>query len=142
MRRDYGSTLSILVVEDDDAAAELIRTVLNDVVGWGATVVHDAAAAREVFRHVRVEVLVLDVNLPGLSGIELLALLRRDPHWAEPPVVVMSADPNQPEITGAVRDGLITRFLRKPFDVDELVHEVHAAVAMTRVGASTGRRRA
>ena len=142
MRDTDGSTLSILVVEDDIAVAELVRTILNQVPGWGATIVHDGAAAREVFRHVRVEVLVLDVNLPGLSGIELLALLRRDPRWAEPPVVVMSANPNQPEITGAVRDGLVTRFLRKPFDVDELVHEVHAAVAMTRVGASTGRRRA
>ena len=142
MRDTDGSTLSILVVEDDIAVAELVRTILNQVLGWGATVVHDGAAAREVFRHVRVEVLVLDVNLPGISGIELLALLRRDPHWAEPPVVVMSANPNQPEITGAVRDGLVTRFLRKPFDVDELVHEVHAAVAMTRVGASTGQRQA
>ena len=86
--------------------------------------------------------LVLDVNLPGISGIELLALLRRDPHWAEPPVVVMSANPNQAEITGAVRDGLVTKFLRKPFDVDVLVHEVHAAVAMAHVGAPASRCRA
>ena len=74
-----GATLSILVVEDDAATAELVRTILYLVPGWGATVVHDAAAAREVFTHVRIEVLVLDVNLPGISGPELLALLRRDP---------------------------------------------------------------
>jgi DNA-binding response OmpR family regulator len=129
MRRDYGSTLSILVVEDDDAAAELIRTVLNDVVGWGATVVHDAAAAREVFRHVRVEVLVLDVNLPGISGIELLPLLREDQHWNEPPVILMSAEPGQAGISQALREGTVTSFLRKPFDVDELVAEIQAAIS-------------
>src|SRR5919112_2781256 len=96
--RDYGATLSILVVEDDEPTAELLRAVLNDVSGWGATVVHDAAAAREVFKHVRIEVLVLDVNLPGISGVELLELLRRDPHWEEPPVILMSADGQRPEL--------------------------------------------
>ena len=43
----YGETLSILVVEDVVAVAELVRAVLNEVLGWGATIVHDAAAARE-----------------------------------------------------------------------------------------------
>ncbi len=128
-RADSGETLSILVVEDDVAVAELLRTILNQEPGWGATIVHDASAAREVFRHIRVEVMVVDVNLPGISGLELLALLRRDPDWGDPPVVLMSAIPDQPGIAGAVRDGVVITCLRKPFDVDELVHEVHAAVA-------------
>jgi DNA-binding response OmpR family regulator len=123
-----GGTVSILVVEDDVAVAELVRAVLNDVSGWGTTVVHDAAAARAVFRHVRIEVLVVDVNLPGISGLELLELLRRDPHWGEPPVLLMSADPHQAGVVDALRTGLVTRFLRKPFDVDELVADVADAI--------------
>jgi len=129
MQRTPGATLSILVVEDDEAVAELIRAILNDVAGWGATVVHHAAAARQVFRHVRIEVLVLDVNLPGISGLELLPLLRQEPHWDEPPIILMSADPSQGGIADAIRDGLVTKFLRKPFDVDELIHEVYATQA-------------
>ena len=129
MHHDFGQTLSILVVEDDVAVAELIRTVLNDVTGWGATIVHDAAAARDVFRHVRIEVLVVDVNLPGISGLELLELLRKDPQWDEPPVLLMSGRPEQAGIAAAMRDGLVTAFLAKPFDVEDLVAEVHKAVA-------------
>jgi DNA-binding response OmpR family regulator len=129
MALDYGRTLTILVVEDDEAVAELIRTVLNQVSGWGATVVHDAAAASEVFRHVNVEVLVLDVNLPGISGVELLQHLRTDPHWHEPPVILMSAYPDQPAVRSAVVQGDAIRFIAKPFDVDDLVDAVHAAVA-------------
>jgi DNA-binding response OmpR family regulator len=125
----YSETLSILVVEDEIPVAELIRTILNQVPGWGATVVHDASAAREIFRHVRIEVLVVDVNLPGISGLDLLDLLRNDPHWDEPPVLLMSARPDQVGIASAVRDGLVTSFLSKPFDVDQLVKEVKAAVA-------------
>ena len=130
MERQTASTLSILVVEDDEAAAELIRDVLNDVVGWGATVVHDAAAARAVFQHVRIEVLVLDVNLPGISGIELLGLLRLDPHWNEPPIILMSANSGQPSVADALREGSVTTFLKKPFDVDQLVEEIRSAVAV------------
>jgi DNA-binding response OmpR family regulator len=132
-----GETLSILVVEDEVAVAELIRTILNQEPGWGATVVHDAAAAREVFRHVRIEVLVVDVNLPGISGLELLELLRKDPHWDEPPVLLMSAHPEQAGVATAIRDGLVTRFLKKPFDIDELINEVREAVATQ--AASTAR---
>ena len=122
------ATVSILVVEDDVAVAELLRALLNDVPGWGATVVHDAAAARAVFRHVRVEALVVDVNLPGISGLELLQLLRADPGWRDPPVVLVSAEPSQPGIAEALTRGRAVRILAKPFDVDELIQAVHEAV--------------
>ena len=127
MPSDSEQTLTILVVEDDEAVAELLRTVLNGVAGWGATVVHDASAARDIFHHVQIDVLVLDVNLPGISGLELLALLRRDPHWGEPPIILLSANPNQVAITDAVRDGLVTTFLHKPFDIDRLVLQIEEA---------------
>jgi two-component system, chemotaxis family, chemotaxis protein CheY len=124
-----GWTLSILVVEDDVAVAELVRVLLNREPGWGATVVHDAAAAAEVFRHVRVALLVLDVNLPGISGVELLDVLRRDPHWRAPPVVLMTADPDQAAVRPALARGDAARCLAKPFDVDNLVDAVRDVLA-------------
>ncbi len=132
MPRASATTLSILVVEDDEAVAELLRALLNQVPGWGATVVHDAAAAREVFRHVRIEVLVIDVNLPGISGLELLSLLRADPSWDEPPVILMSAVDHQPGIKEALGRGAARRFIHKPFDVDELIREIEAALSAAR----------
>jgi len=120
-------TLSILVVEDDHAVAELMRELLNGVPGWGATVVHDASAACEVFRNVRIEALVVDVNLPGISGIELLRILRKDASWHEPPVLMVSANPEQPAVRDALRTGLVTHFLSKPFDVDDLITELSEA---------------
>ena len=138
MPLDHGTTLSILVVEDDEGTAELVRTILNLVPGWGATVVHDAAGAKEVFKHVRVEVLVLDVGLPGIMGPELLELLRRDPHWNEPPVILMSAQLDEPALRDVLwHDGGI-RFIRKPFDVDDLVRAVERAVEERAGGAADG----
>jgi DNA-binding response OmpR family regulator len=122
-----GATLTILVVEDDEAVAELLREVLNDVPGWGATVVHDAAAARAVFHYVEVEIMVLDLNLPGISGLELLELLRRDAEWRDPPVILISAAPSQPGVHEALEHGTVLRMIAKLFDVDQLVEAVRLA---------------
>ncbi len=122
---DSGGTLTILVVEDDPAVAELLREVLNNVPGWGATVVHGAAAARRVGRVVRVEALVLDLHLPGLSGLELLALWHADSAWPDPPVVLTTADPEHPAVRAAVAAGAVAALVPKPFDVDALVAAVY-----------------
>jgi DNA-binding response OmpR family regulator len=124
----HGPTLTILVVDDDEAVAELLRELLNDVPGWGATVVHDAAAARAVFHHIEVEVLVLDVNLPGISGLELLELLRRDQTWKDPPVILISAAPDQPGVKEALDADQALKVIAKPFDVDQLIRAVQDAV--------------
>src|SRR3954452_5141695 len=124
----HGATLTILVVDDDQAVAGLLRELLNDVPGWGATVVHDAAAARAVFRHVKVEVLVIDVNLPGINGVELLELLRRDPSWEDPPVILLSGAPDQPVVHDALAEDGSIKLIAKPFDVDQLIQAVKSAV--------------
>ncbi|MGH2352341.1 MAG: response regulator [Chloroflexota bacterium] len=124
-------TLSILIVEDDHALAELLRCVVNDVPGWGAIVVHDAAAALGVLRHVRVGLLLLDVNLPSMSGPELLFRLHRDPRLATVPAVLMSANAKPPEVERMLERGEVATFVHKPFDVDELADALDAAAATT-----------
>src|SRR5687767_1279106 len=83
---------TVLVVEDDPTVAELVRAVINDVPGWGAIVAYDAPSAMNLLEHVRADVLVVDVMLPGLTGIELLAELRTRAAWHDPPVIMMSAN--------------------------------------------------
>lgn len=121
-------TLSILVVEDDPMVAELLRTLVNEVPGWGAIVVHDGLAAQEVLRHVEVEAVVLDVNLPGISGLELLNRPADNPLWRRRPVILTSANTTQPGIQEALANGKISHFLPKPFDVDEVVEIIAESV--------------
>jgi CheY-like chemotaxis protein len=123
------STLSILVVEDDPGVADLLRELLNDVDGWGATVAPDAASARSTFQQVQIDVLVLDVNLPGISGLELLALLQQEPGWRGQPVVIISANVRDPDVQEAIRRAPVTEVLAKPFDVDHVIHVIEAATA-------------
>ena len=121
------STLSILAVEDDPGVAELLLHLLNDVEGWGATVAHDAASARSTFQQVQIDVLVLDVGLPGISGLELLELLRQEDGWRDQPVIVVSAQARQAEVRQAIRAGRVTEALMKPFDIDRLISMIQEA---------------
>ncbi len=56
-------------------------------------------------------------------------MLRRDPSWREPPVILMSAAPGQAAIQVTLAGGGAVRCLAKPFDVDELVAAVREAAA-------------
>jgi CheY-like chemotaxis protein len=121
------STLSILAVEDDPGVAELLLQLLNDVDGWGATVAHGPASARSTFQQVQIDVLVLDVGLPGISGLELLKLLRQEDAWRDQPVFVVSAQARQSEVREAIRAGWVTEALMKPFDIDRLISMIQEA---------------
>src|SRR5215212_2786085 len=115
------STLSILAVEDDPGVADLLHSLLNSVDGWGATVAHDAAAARSTFQQVQTDVLVLDLELPGISGLELLELLHQEKGWHDQPVIMVSANARKPEVIAAVRAGRVIKAVMKPFDIDHLI---------------------
>jgi DNA-binding response OmpR family regulator len=123
-------TLTILVVEDDQAVAELLRTVINGTPGWGAVVVHHAAGALEVMRHVPVDLLVLDVNLPGMSGPELLNQVRAELGQDAPPVVFTSAGVGLPDVQRSLRHGTVDCFVPKPFDLDEIIAAMRSATEM------------
>jgi DNA-binding response OmpR family regulator len=118
---------TILVVEDDPSVAELVRAVLNDVSGWGAIVAYDAYTAMSMLERVPADVLVLDINLPGMSGIDLLAHLRRSRAWHDPPVIMMSANVSEARVAEALGTDGFLQFIAKPFDLDDLVDAVAAA---------------
>ena len=124
---------TVLVVEDDPTVAELVRAVINDAPGWGAIVAYDAASAIDLLDHVRPDVLVLDVMLPGTTGIELLATLRRRANWHDPPVIVMSANVSAQTIEHALGADPSIQFLAKPFEIDELVDSVCRALEERRL---------
>lgn len=124
----------ILMVEDDQDIRELIAARLRHA-GHGVRAVADADAALEVMRSdVQPELLVLDVGLPGMDGLELLQQLRTDERHRETPAIFLSARVQEQDIErGRV---LGAEYLTKPFvanalltRVDEVMRRVAAAAA-------------
>ena len=121
-------TATVLIVEDDELLMGVLYDAFSEVPGWDVVVAFDAFTAQDIFDLRPIDVLVLDVNLPGRSGLELLTLLRADPKWHDQPVILITAAAEQAAVQAAIRAGQGVRCIAKPFDLDEVINAVAAAL--------------
>ena len=114
-----------VVVADDQALVRAgFRMILaSDGIDVVAEAV-DGNEAVEAVRRTRPDVVLMDVRMPGLDGLEAMRRLRAAPATAETPVVAVSAFP----VEGEARSAGATVFVAKPFDLDALVEVVGQAM--------------
>ena len=120
--RTQNMTQRILVVEDEVALASGIKDALSHA-GFEAEAVHDGASALEAFQRSRFDLIVLDLMLPGKSGLEVLRELRGLRH--EVRVVVLTALSDESDVVRGFEMGA-DDYMAKPFSPRELVARVHA----------------
>jgi DNA-binding response OmpR family regulator len=106
------------VVEDDQDFRDLVRDALEEQ-GWTVDVAEDGIAALGRIRRVIPDLLVLDVRMPNLDGIQVLKLLRSTEVGQRIPVLVMTGAEIDPKIRA-----LATAVLRKPFTPGDLLRAV------------------
>ncbi|NYS23882.1 response regulator [Rhodobacteraceae bacterium 2376] len=114
----------VLVIEDEANISEAIRFILSRD-GWEVRTHGDGADAAEVVARHAPDVLILDVMLPGRSGLEILRSLREVPQTRALPVLMLTAKGQSADRAAAERYGA-TRFMTKPFANAELVATVRA----------------
>jgi DNA-binding response OmpR family regulator len=108
----------ILVVEDMDSVVELLRTLLHRE-GFEVAVAHDGPEALEAVRREKPDLMLLDLILPVLDGLEVLRRVRQDPITAHLPVIVLSGKgEEQDKVIGA------DDYMTKPFAANELIARV------------------
>jgi DNA-binding response OmpR family regulator len=112
----------ILVVEDEEPLALGIRDALSHA-GFEVAVVHDGLRALESLKATRFDLVVLDLMLPGKSGLEVLRELRALRH--EVRVVVLTALSDESDVVRGFEMGA-DDYMAKPFSPRELVARVHA----------------
>ncbi|MGH3072223.1 MAG: response regulator [Gaiellaceae bacterium] len=110
---------TILVCDDDPSLRELVRAVLG--ARYRFVEAADGIEALALAREIRPDLIVLDVMLPGLSGIEVLETLRTEEPLRSIKVVVITAW-SHAEIEAQVAGA--DRFVSKPFDPDDLSEAV------------------
>ena len=109
----------VLIAEDDVAIATLLREAIGERLGVATHVVANGALVPDALSAERPDLIVLDLSLPGLSGLDVFDLLRNDPAWAGTPVLFLTADPEKAS-TASASTGQ-HRVMGKPFEVDELI---------------------
>jgi PAS domain S-box-containing protein len=114
-----GTRKSILIVDDDDNIRELLRQELES----DGYQVHEAADGRAALWQVREahpDLIIMDVMMPELSGLDVAAVLRSDPATRRIPIIIASIIPDEEH---GYRVG-IDRYFTKPLDLDLLLNEV------------------
>ena len=116
---------TILVVDDDKVTRHVLRTVLTNA-GFSTSVAGDGVEALEALRSARFDVLLLDVWMPRMNGLDLLAKLRSIE--ARPRVIVMTSDDAPETLLKAVREQAF-RYVHKPVDAPLLLETVREVLA-------------
>ncbi len=114
----------VVIGEDDEPIAVLLRDAVNDEGGYQAVVVPDGALLIDTVRQVHADLLILDIMMPGLSGFEVYDRVRDDPGIRHMPVLFISAAADQH--AAELKQRGVTAVISKPFDLNEVLAAVRA----------------
>ncbi|WP_078290314.1 response regulator transcription factor [Mycobacterium sp. D16R24] len=127
MSRFDGSAIRVLVVDDEESLAELISMALR-YEGWDIATAADGMTAITAAREFTPDVVVLDVMLPDMSGLEVLGRLRA--MYPGMPVLLLTAkDAVEDRIAGLSAGG--DDYVTKPFSLEEVVLRLRALLRRT-----------
>jgi CheY-like chemotaxis protein len=123
----YGAASTILYVEDNIANFELVEQILADRSQLRLLRAQDGTQGINMARNHRPDVILMDINLPGISGVEVLKVLRQDPATRHIPVLAISANAMPADIMEGLAAGFF-RYLTKPFKVNEFLEVLDLAL--------------
>ena len=121
---------TLLYVEDNPANLELVEQLLarrNDLRLLSAT---DAYIGIEFARVYLPHVILMDINLPGMSGVEAMRILRADPSTAHIPIIAVSANAVPRDIEKGLKAGFF-RYITKPIKVNQFLETLDMALALS-----------
>src|SRR5512142_1143979 len=109
----------ILIIDDDEEMGRAIGLMLK-LLDCEATLFFNARTAVQVLlTGKRPELMIVDINMPEVSGLDLIEFLRRRPEWKEMPIIVLSSEAADTMIDKALQFGADT-YLMKPATLEEL----------------------
>jgi PAS domain S-box-containing protein len=118
---------TLLYVEDNPANLKLVEQLIDRRPDMRLLVAGDGDLGIQLARANHPEVILMDINLPGISGIEALKILREDPETAHIPVVALSANAMPRDIEKGLQAGFF-RYLTKPIKVNEFMNTLDVAL--------------
>ena len=111
----------ILVVDDSAAIRKILQRVLRQT-GMTIKDIHEAGDGQEaldLLREHKVHLILSDINMPKMDGLQLLAALKGNADWARIPVVMITTEGGEAKVAEAVQLGAVG-YVRKPFTADQI----------------------
>ncbi len=113
----------ILAVDDEASNLQLLRQILQD--HYRLLFAKDGARALELARQEQPDLVLLDVMMPGMSGLEAVRVIRNDPGLADLPVILLTARAQETDVETGFESGA-DDYLVKPFERQELLARLRA----------------
>jgi CheY-like chemotaxis protein len=118
---------TLLYVEDNPANLALVEQLIARRSDLRLLTAVNGTLGIEAARSSRPDVILMDINLPGISGLEALAILREDPATARIPIVALSANAMPRDIQKGLEAGFFY-YLTKPIKVKEFMDTIDVAL--------------
>ena len=122
---------TVLYVEDNPANLELVEQIIARRTHLRLLGAADASLGIEFARVYRPEVILMDINLPGMSGLDAMKVLRGDPTTAHIPIIALSANAVPRDIERGLEAGFFN-YITKPIKVGQLMDAIDAALLVSR----------
>jgi two-component system response regulator MtrA len=117
-----------IVVADDDADVRMLVALKLESSGHDVVAVENGAIALEQCQAVHPDLVVLDLMMPGMSGIEACRAIRSDPSIAATPVILLTARAQSIDVDAGLAAGA-DEYVTKPFSPRELAYRVDTLLA-------------
>lgn len=121
---------SVLVAEDDADIRDLVAFKLEQA-GYEVITAEDGPSALAAARRSAPDLAVLDVSMPGMSGLDVCRQLRADPTTATIPIIMLTARAQERDVEDGLTAGA-DDYMIKPFSPRELVARVHTQLGKAR----------
>jgi DNA-binding response OmpR family regulator len=124
----------VLIAEDDPDIADVLRQALAERLDVETDIVANGALVMDWVALRRPDLVILDIELPGLNGLDVFDLLRSDSHWHGVPVLFLTGLPERARTANAPIG--VHEILAKPFDIDDLVAHADRLMDVSKEGVA------
>ena len=111
----------VLIVDDSAAIRKILQRVLRQT-GMAIKTIHEAGDGQEALTLLsanRIDLILTDINMPKMDGLQLLASLKASADWRNIPVVMITTEGGETKVAEAVKLGA-AGYVRKPFTADQI----------------------
>jgi two-component system, chemotaxis family, chemotaxis protein CheY len=115
--------MKILIVDDFSTMRRIIKNLLRDLGFTNTDEADDGSTALPMLQSGKYDFLVTDWNMPGMTGIDLLRAVRKDPKLVELPVLMVTAESKREQIIEAAQAG-VNGYVVKPFTAATLQEKI------------------
>ena len=116
---DSNRQTTVLVVDDAPVDRVMTGAIIEQMPGWRALYAESGEEALAAIAREQPRIILTDLNMPKMDGLELLAAVKQSPDWTRLPVVMITTEAGEGHVVQALSSGA-RGYIRKPFSPDQI----------------------